>query len=99
MPLSKQQQEAILPQPTTSDRAGQDTSSLGVFENWAEDYQTPDEMSLWDADGDHYSSRRDLSLAYQPPKSNLPGLAIALGLIVSWVSLTSSPGGRMRHGG
>lgn len=59
---------------------------MGVVENWAESYQMPAEMSLWDADGDYYSSRRDLSLAYLPPKSDLPGLAIALGLIVSWVS-------------
>jgi hypothetical protein len=42
-------------------------------------------MSLWD-DGDHYSSRKDLQLAYSPPKSDLPGAAVALSLIVCWVS-------------
>lgn len=43
-------------------------------------------MSLWDADGDYYSSRRDLQLAYTPPKSDLPGAAVALSLIACWVS-------------
>lgn len=43
-------------------------------------------MSLWDAEGDYYSSRRDLQLAYTPPKSDLPGAAVALSLITCWVN-------------
>jgi hypothetical protein len=87
VPLSKQQQEAILPQPSAiPNMPSTDSSSLNVLENWAENYQMPDEMSLWD-DGDYYSSRRDLQLAYLPPKSDLPGLAVALSLIGCWVSV------------
>jgi hypothetical protein len=89
VPLSKQQQEAILPQPSSiPNMPSTDSSSLNVLENWAENYQMPDEMSLWD-DGDHYSSRKDLQLAYLPPKSDLPGLAVALSLIGCWVSVAA----------
>lgn len=82
VPLSQQQKDALLPQPDTTVA---DPSALGVLENWAENYQMPDEMSIWD-DGDYYSSRRDLQLAYTPPKSDLPGAAVALSLIACWVS-------------
>jgi hypothetical protein len=40
-------------------------------------------MSIYDDDG-YYSSRKDLALAYSPPKSDLPGLAAALGLLTCW---------------
>lgn len=85
--LSKQQLEAILPQPGAVENMPNkvDTKSLGVLENWAESYAMPDEMSMWD-DGDYVSSRRDLQLAYVPPKSDLPGLSAALSLIFCWVS-------------
>jgi hypothetical protein len=42
-------------------------------------------MSLWDEDGKHFSSARSLKLAYHPPKSDLPGLAVAGSLLVCWV--------------
>jgi hypothetical protein len=87
VPLSKQQQDAILPQPGAVENmpSNVDTKSLGVLENWAESYAMPDEMSMWD-DGDYVSSRRDLQLAYVPLKSDLPGLSAALALIFCWVS-------------
>jgi hypothetical protein len=84
VPLSQQQQDAILPQPGRISPLT-DSKSLIALDNWAEDYAMPDEMSLWDADGDYYSSRRDLQLAYLPPKSDVPGAAVALSLIVCWV--------------
>ena len=96
MPLSKQQQEAILPQPGAAENMASTPNNpdrLDVLENWADSYVMPDEMSLWDADGDYYSSRRDLQLAYLPPKSDLPGLAAALSVIFCWVSRVLWMGG------
>jgi hypothetical protein len=86
VPLSQQQQDAILPQPGSTSPLT-DSTSLNALDNWAGDYAMPAEMSLWDADGDYYSSRRDLQLAYLPPKSDLPGAAVALSLIVCWVGV------------
>lgn len=84
VPLSQQQQDAILPQPSRNSPTT-DSNSLNLPESYAGDYALPAEMSLWDADGDHYSSRRDLQQAYQAPQSDLPGAAVALSLIVCWV--------------
>jgi beta-carotene ketolase (CrtW type) len=68
---------------------GQDTldpEAADILATWAEAYQLPDEMSMWD-DGDYYSSRRDLATAYEPPTSNLPGLGSAVGLLAAWACL------------
>eukprot|EP00775_Hariotina_reticulata_P002084 gene2084-2403_t len=59
-------------------------STVDDITNWAESYQMPDEMSLWDDDGSYFSSQRHLQLAYLPPKSDLPGFAAAVGLIAAW---------------
>lgn len=102
VPLSKQQQEAILPQPGAAENMASTPNTpdrLDVLENWADSYVMPDEMSLWDAEGDYYSSRRDLQLAYLPPKSDLPGLAAALSVIFCWVSAEGGVGAMTTQGG
>lgn len=71
---------------TSAVQGALDPEAADLLANWAESYQLPDEMSLWD-DGDYYSSRRDIATAYSPPTSDLPGLASALGLITAWACL------------
>lgn len=82
-PLEQQEQHAASDSTTAPSRPEQELASW--LEQYDQQYATPDEMSLWDdEDGSYYSSRRDLQLAYLPPKSDLPGLAVAVGLITAW---------------
>lgn len=86
-PEQLQQQSASSSKASQPDSA-QELSSLlsnppAELQGWLEQYQAPDEMSIYD-DGSYYSSRKDIALAYTPPKSDLPGLAAALGLLTCW---------------
>jgi hypothetical protein len=75
------------PQPQPTQQSVVTASYDQMLSNWAEQYQMPAEMSLWDEDGRRFSSARDIQLAYLPPKSDLPGLAVALSIIGCWVRL------------
>jgi hypothetical protein len=87
-PPNFEQQQPGNNNSSSSTKPDNDLSSIlsnppAELQGWLEQYQAPDEMSIYD-DGSYYSSRKDLALAYSPPKSDLPGLAAALGLLTCW---------------